>query len=327
MHLIGVLGAPSGPLSFLVVLSRPLTTPFALGADGILVVVVLLRLVALAPEASRARGVREAPREDLRWWRTAAFLGGAVLLFAAVGSGLARYEGRPSVLVVQHVLLMMAAPPLLVVGRSRRACRAPDPRVPDVPSRPARVLRILQGVTSWPLYYGSMAAFFLTPVLGDSVRDPVLLDLVDCWFVAVGLLFFSGFTGRARTGTERTYGFRIAALLAGAPLETAVGLALVLWPRPLIAGTALTETHTAGLVLWIASMAASGAVLGAILVRWVLDDSRRGAEIDLLLDARPGTGVTPATTTVSTAIAAATGGGDGAGFGERVSTADFRAVR
>lgn len=297
MHIIGVLDAPSGPLSFVVVLTRPLTTPFALGADGVLLAGVAAYLLGIL--RSRGRSSREGGDATVGAppWSTAAFLGGVLLLFAAVGSGLAHYQDRPSVLVVQHVFLMMSAPPLLVAGRPLRAWLAAS-RGPSGAPGPsgtstsradghgaAGVLHAAQGVISWPLYYGSMAAFFLTPLLGASVRDPVLLDLVECWFVVVGLVFFSSFTVQAGGRGSRSYGFRIAALLAGAPLETAVGIAMILWPRPMIAGTALGATHAAGLVLWIASMVAGGAVLGAVLVQWVLDDARRGAEIDLLLDA------------------------------------------
>lgn len=301
MHIIGVLDAPSGPLSVVDVLSRPLTTPFALSADGVLLVALAAYLVG----CRRIRGANPAPVASEasaahRWpgWRALAFAGGVILLFVAVASGLARYQSRPSVLVIQHVLLMMAAPPLLVAGRplcpwaaAWRAPRQLDPKgatseaATQEPGSMVRVLRAVQGVISWPLYYGSMAVFFLTPVLADSVREPATLDAIECWFVAMGLLFFSGFTGRTRSGAPRSYGFRIAALLAGAPLETAVGMALVLWPRPVVAGTTLAATHSAGIVLWVASMCASGAVLGAVLVQWCLDDARRGAEIDLLLDA------------------------------------------
>lgn len=283
MALIGVLDEPSGPLSFVVVCTRPLTSPFALCADGVVLAVVAAYLVGT--RRHRGGDHAESDRSTGRWprWRALAFSGGAVLLFAAVGSGLARYENRPSVLVVQHVLLMMAAPPMIIAGRPLRAWRSPRRPAPDPPRRAVRVLRTVQGVASWPLYYGAMAAFFLTPLLAASVRDPGLLALVDCSFVAVGLVFFSTFFGPGPRGRPRSYTFRIAAILVGAPLETALGLALVLWPRPLIPGTVLAATHTAGLVLWIASMAASGAVLGAVLVQWVLEDARRGAEVDLLL--------------------------------------------
>lgn len=289
MPLTGVLHALSGPLSFVVVLTRPLTSPFALCADGVLLAAVSAYLVATHRYregnggCGGARGERDSATACWPRWRTLAFLGGAALLFAAVGSGLARYQGRPSVVVVQHVLLMMAAPPMVVAGRPLRVWRSWYRPGSEAAGRPIRVLRAVQGVVSWPLYYGAMAAFFLTPLLATSARDPALLDLVECWFVAVGLLFFSALSGVAPRGAPRGYGFRIAALLVGAPLETAVGVALVLWPRPVIPGTALAATHSAGLVLWIASMAAGGVVFGAVLVQWVLEDARRGEELDLLL--------------------------------------------
>ncbi len=164
MHLIGVLDAPSGPLSFVIVLTWPLMSPFALGADGVLLVVVSTYLVAVSTYCvgSRRRageGKGECDGSVVHWpvWRSAAFVGGALLVFTAVGSGLARYQSRPSVLVVQHVLLMMAAPPLLVVGLPVGAWRAPRRRAPEATTRPS-----VRSTT--PLYYAALLRRSTTPL-------------------------------------------------------------------------------------------------------------------------------------------------------------------
>lgn len=270
---------PSGPLALGIVVGHPSVTAFALVADA---------LVVAAAGLYVAGAWRQGREGDGHWspWRVASFLGGLVCIYVAVGSGLAHYTARPSVVVVQHVLLMMAAPPLLVLGRpmavlagvrSRHADRAYDPKM--APSRG-------RGLGVWTLYYGSMAAFFLTPLFPRSLHDPVLLGGSELWFTAVGLGFSAyvvGGTGTTATGRP-IYWTRIVAVLAGAPVETAVGLALILWPRPLAAGVSLGTTHTAGLVLWAGGMLTSGLALAYVLGLWCLDDMRRGAQLDLLMD-------------------------------------------
>jgi putative membrane protein len=276
---------PSGPLALGIVVGHPSATAFALVADALVVAAAGLYVAGVWRRGREGAG---------HWspWRVASFLGGLVCTYVAVGSGLAHYTARPSVVVVQHVLLMMAAPPLLVLGRpkvvlagvrSRQADPACDPKM--TPSR-GRGRGRGRGLGVWTLYYGSMAAFFLTPLFPRSLHDPALLDGSELWFTAVGLAFSAyvvGSTGTTATGRP-IYWSRIVAVLAGAPVETAVGLALLLWPRPLAAGVSLGTTHTAGLVLWAGGMLTSGLALAYVLGLWCLDDMRRGTQLDLLMD-------------------------------------------
>jgi len=116
---------------------------------------------------SRERISENLPRVR-KWapWCGAAFVAGMVVLFKAVGSGLARYDDRPSVIVVQHVLLMMVAPPLVVLGRpvqrgstvrpqydllSPNRWGASQSRWGDAAPRGslAGILRVAQGLVSW----------------------------------------------------------------------------------------------------------------------------------------------------------------------------------
>lgn len=263
----GALGNLSGPVSLAVVVGRPASTAFALAADALL----------MAAAGAHVVDVRRRTRAGTRrWspWRSAAFAIGLLLVYVAVGSGLARYDARPSVVVAQHVLLMMAAPPLLVLGgvEARAALRAPRGR--------------RWGLAVWTAYYGSMAGFFLTPLFPQSLHDPLLLEGSELWFGVVGLVFSTLVVGgRPGAAHGAPYWLRIVAILGGAPAETAVGLTLLLWPHQLAPGVGLAATHTAGLVLWAGGMLTSGLSLAYVLGLWCLDDSRRSAGLDGVLDA------------------------------------------
>ena len=287
-------------MALTVVVGHPETTAFALGVDAVLAIAAVAAVVGagrLRRMGAHGAGSDTGPlRQGLSPWRTASFLAGLVLVYVAVGSGLGAYATRPSVVVAQHVLLMMAAPPLLVLGRPgawshavvsvghHRGGRNGAP-VPDaVWSEPvAGPRRWPLGV--WVLYYGSMAAFFLTPLFPRSLHDPSLRDVTEIWFTSVGLAFSGFVVGGACAPGRPPFWVRILAILAGAPVETAMGLALLLWPHPLAPGVSLATTHTAGLVLWTGGMLTSGLSLAYVLGLWVLDDSRRGRELDQLFDA------------------------------------------
>jgi cytochrome c oxidase assembly factor CtaG len=263
------------------ILERPRTTAFALGVDAALAAAVLSYLWGL--RITGPGGDRRC-RPQLR---AASFLFGALLVYVAIGSGLAAYQGRPSIVVVQHVLLMMAAPPFLVLGRPRDAWAAlgrTSPRGTLPSGRTGGGPSMWTGLVVWVLYYGSMAAYFLTALMPDSVRHPDLLAATQLWFVAVGVLFFSVVLGGGRAGRPAGYGTRIVSLLAGTPVESAVGIALVLWRHPILAGVSLSATHTSGLVLWISSMLTSGLALAIVVAQWCIDDSRRGEQNDPLVD-------------------------------------------
>jgi cytochrome c oxidase assembly factor CtaG len=255
----GLLVAGPANVTLQGMVGHPRTDPFALCVDAALLLLAV----------SYAAGVRRDPPRDAGARAAAvSYACGLLCLYLSLGSGFAADQvAHPSVDVAQHVLLMMVAPPLLVLGRPRRA-------VPLELGTVRTVWRAMSGVASWPLYYGSMAAYFLTPCYGASLHHPVLLDATQMGFVVVGLLFWAGLVGQGRGGLPRSSAFRLAAVIGGMPVETAMGLALVLWPRPLTPGETLAGTHAAGLLLWLASMFTSGVALAVLLVQWCVADSR-----------------------------------------------------
>jgi cytochrome c oxidase assembly factor CtaG len=255
----GLLVAGPANITLQGIVGHPRTDPFALCVDAAASLLAVSYAAGLRRDPARDAGARAS---------VVSFAFGLLCLYLSLGSGFAAGQyAHPSVDVAQHVLLMMVAPPLLVLGRPRR--------VLPLELGPLRTAwRRMSGIASWPLYYGSMAAYFLTPCYGASLRHPALLDATQTGFVVVGLLFWSGLVGQGRDGRPRSPAFRLAAVIGGMPVETAMGLALLLWPRPLMAGETLSATHAAGLLLWLASMFTSGVALAVLLVQWCVADSR-----------------------------------------------------
>ncbi len=266
-------------------LTKVQSDALALTMDGLIVAVAAVYVVASVTLRRRGR----------RWriGQTILFLSGLLAVFAALGSGLAAYDdGDIRAHVVQHVVLMMVAPPLLVLGRPLvlAAQAAPRPlQLQLVRLSGATTLRVLSGGAGWALFYGSMVLYFLTPIFALSVRDDTFHEATHAWFLVVGLCFWFGLVGEA--AARRSAATRLAAVVAGMSVETALGLALLMWPRPLSPVDTLARTHTAGQILWISCMLVSGTASAGLLVEWAAADERAVRR----LERRPAAEPQPAT--------------------------------
>jgi putative membrane protein len=136
-------------------------------------------------------------------WRAAGFYAGLVALVAALDSPIAAYDDRLfSVHMAQHLLLMMVAPPLLVLGRpwllvwqplplgfrrtvarqlAQRSWSSPLRRAGRFVTRPAPAFVLASGV---------MVAWHL-PVLYDAtVRSTAIHDLEHALFFLTAIVFW-----------------------------------------------------------------------------------------------------------------------------------------
>jgi putative copper resistance protein D len=168
---------------------------------------------------------------------------------------------------VQHVLLIMVAPPLLVYGR-------PVTLLLHAVHNPwhSRVKRLLRSACSraltWPaaataLYAVVVAGTHTPPVMGLVLRDGAAHDGEHLLYLAAGYLFFLPVVGSEpvpwRLGTLGRY----LMLVAGMQVDSAVGV--LLWVQqhevfPAYARTArpaglspLADLHVGGMVMWAGS--------------------------------------------------------------------------
>src|ERR1700722_17749705 len=125
-----------------------------------------------------------------RWGggRTGAFLSGLVFCDLAFASPIAVLSGTYfQAHVLQHLILMVVAPPLLALG-------APSTLLLQTASRRTkeRWLRVLRSpsfamlshpVTVWFLYYGVMFAFFLTSLINTAMLHMWLMDVMNVVFL------------------------------------------------------------------------------------------------------------------------------------------------
>jgi putative copper resistance protein D len=237
--------------------------------------------------------VRVARRHPARpWpaWRTAAFLAGRAVVVLALQSGIGSYD---DVLfwdhMVQHLMLIMVAPPLLIVGQPitllLHASRNP------LHSWAKRVLRSpVASFLTWPVfgfaaYAAAIVVLHLTSVASLIARNQVAHDAEHVVFLAVGYLFFLPIIGSEPIRWRLTYPARLLLLFLIMPVDTFTGLVLgygnhgtpglPVGARPAWAGTAVQDLHAGGAAMWVAGDALMFATMMIVFWMWSTDSRAR----------------------------------------------------
>ena len=226
-------------------------------------------------------------------WRGASFYSGLTVAALAIGSPIDAYADRLFwVHMVQHVLLMMVAPPLLLLGRPwprllrplPLGVRRPIARTALAGPGLAPVRRAFRWLAS-PLpafvaFNGTLLVWHL-PVLYDlTLRDGPVHDLEHALFFATALLFWvhllPGTSGRPQLTDAARAVYGTAALLVSWILAIVLGLAT----EPLYnayAGlahrpgglSALADQQLAAGVMWVPGSVPYCIVLVVAALRWL----------------------------------------------------------
>lgn len=250
-----------------------------------------LALVALAVDLGVAAwyvmAVRRLAGRGRQWsrWRTLAFLGGLAVVVVAVNSGVASYDDSVfSVHVVQHLLLMSTAPPLLALG-------APVTLALQAGKRPTttRLLWILHSVPVRVISHPAVAlglatvtmyAYFLTPIYRFSLAHPLFHDYTHLHFLVAGCLYWWPLVGLDPMANRIGYPARMALLGVAIPFNTFLGIAIMNQSQPIAAAHTLADTHTGGALLWGLGELFTLAALAIIFVAWMHADEREAARAD-----------------------------------------------
>lgn len=246
---------------------------------------------AVASSAGYGLGVRRiAGRWPIR--RTASFLAGVVCVVLALQSGIDAYDDRMlSVHMVQHMLLLLVAPPLLLGGRPAvLALRSLSPRprrsfahVLDSTRRytgPIPVLAFFGGVvvlTHLPSFYNA------------TLRDPALHNCEHALYLVAGLLMWSPLLDadpapRHRLNGLAKLGYLIVAMmpmaLVGAYLNRHATLVYAAYgpPARALGISALDDQAQAGAIMWVVGNSIMVAVgLWSAVAAMVTEERRQAA--------------------------------------------------
>jgi putative copper resistance protein D len=223
--------------------------------------------------------------------RTVSFIAGLVALDAALQSPVATYTmDYFQAHVIQHLLLMVIAPPLLAMGAPMTLALQTSSRRTKVRllrilnSRPFRVLT--HPLPVWILYYVTMFAFFLTVAINFAMLHMWVMDLVNvAFFFASTLFWWPVIAIDPIPHWQMGHGARLASLLIGVPVESFLALALLTDVRPVASMYSLSSTHSGAAILWIGAELFTVLALIPVFVQWVRFEERKAARYDAQRDA------------------------------------------
>jgi cytochrome c oxidase assembly factor CtaG len=255
-----------------------------------------LYLLGARPSIRSRRRRRAWPRR-----RTAAFLAGLATIALALESGLDGYaEDLLSIHMVQHLLLILVAPPLLLAGAPiTLALRA------ATPARRRALAGILRGRPIAGLSHPAagllaigavMFATHLTPLFGLALTHPAVHVAEHMLYLGSGLLFWSVLIAPGPR-LRRLDGLgEVVYLLLATPLMSVIGVILetdgspryteYLAPARRLGVSALADQRLAGALMWVAGTLVMGAIALVVAWRSMTTEERRAAARESYADQR-----------------------------------------
>jgi cytochrome c oxidase assembly factor CtaG len=233
-----------------------------------------------------ARVRREHPARPWPPWRTGLFLAGLAVIVISLQSGIGTYD---DVLfwdhMVQHLLLIMVVPPLLIFGQPLtlllHASRNP------LHTWVKQILRSrLASFLTWPVfgfaaYAAAIVVLHLTAAANLIARNDVAHEAEHVVFLVVGYLFFLPIIGSEPIKWRLSYPTKLILLFLIMPVDTFTGLVLgyanrgtpglPLGPRPSWAGTVTGDLHAGGAAMWVGGDGLMFVMMMIVFLMWSTD--------------------------------------------------------
>lgn len=233
-------------------------------------------------------GVRRMRR--LGGWprrRTWCFLAGLGVVLLATCSSIAVYDmAMFSVHMLGHLMLVMVAPPLLVLGRPLTLTRESR-----LGATRARIERRLAGrvATFWfsppvalACYTVVIVGTHLTGLMNVIMSRPWAGQLEHAVYLAVGFQFFCAVLGDEPLRWRLSMPARQALLAVAMAVDTFTGVILLQSTQAIsMSGMApqhvlpLAQTHLGGAIMWVGGDAIMALVMIGIAVNWLRDPAVR----------------------------------------------------
>ncbi|GEM00460.1 cytochrome c oxidase assembly protein [Cellulomonas terrae] len=266
----------------------------------------LLPAVGIVLALLYVSGVVRLARAGRRWsyGPTASFLAGCALLVVVTGAGIEGYGYEMfSVFMFQQLTLMMAIPPLLVLGRpGTLLLRAvPHGRVGRVVllsarralrSMPARVA-LHPGFTI-PLFLLSFYGLYLSDFAAWALASWGGHIALEVTFLVAGVLFTAPVLSTDPLPLAQGHAGRAADMIVEMPLHAFFGVIVMMATRPLIGAFThppaswgvdlVADQGVAGGLAWSYGELPSLIVLLIIFARWQRDDAHRAQSADRDID-------------------------------------------
>jgi putative membrane protein len=226
--------------------------------------------------------------------RSRSFYAGIGVLAFALLSPLDVYSDYLlSVHMVQHLLLTMVAPPLLLLGAPiTLALRTAGPsgRATMASLLRGRIVRVVGNpLLGWMLFVGTLWVTHLPAFYDATLRNLGLHAAEHLAYVSTALLFWRPLVGKD-PGPSLSHPARLFSMFLLMPQMTFLGLAIYSSNRPLyshyiltslrLGTTAVGDQHLAGAIMWTSGMLFMVPAMAIELFDWMRKDDRDAARFD-----------------------------------------------
>jgi putative membrane protein len=260
---------------------------FAAGAAGLALYAVAVR-----------RYNRRHPARPFPPVRAAAFAAGTVVTAASLGPPLDPLSAWfLSFHMVQHLLLMLVAAPLLLLGTPVRLARQSGVAAIERAAGWCAHSRWLRVVTwppaAWCLYAAVLVGSHFSPLYEAALEHPPVHVLEHLLYFTAALAFWYPVVGLDPSPWRMGYGLRLLYLAAALPVQPMVGVALysaprVLYPhyaiaaavRGLAASAALADQQNGGVVMWLGGGFPMVIALLLVAAAWAAEERRMADHLD-----------------------------------------------
>lgn len=237
-------------------------------------------VVAVLLVAGYLVAMRRLARQGSRWpgRATAAFLTGVAILLVSVHSSIEVY-GRALLWVhmIQHLLLIMVVPVLLIWGQPIRLVRGALRRDPaPAPGRMSRWLTF--PVATSVLYAAVLVVTHLTGFPEAMATQPWVHGAEQAVYLISGYLLFLPLVGAEVSPWQVPHVVRFALLALAMGADTLVGVALMLTDRALAPSTMLLrpewgpdllqDQSAAGAIMWVGGDLLMAVLMLLVAVQW-----------------------------------------------------------
>jgi putative membrane protein len=237
-------------------------------------------------------GGRDFRRGSHQPWRTASFVAGLLTIVIALESPIDTYADQLFwVHMLQHVLLLTVAPPLILLGRPwPRMWRALPLRSRTAIGRTlarsrwtAPVRALARPWPAWVLFNVTFVAWHIPAAYNLTLNSNPVHDLEHAMFFFTGLLFWARVIDSGPLRPRLLWPTRIAYVVSAMVVGWVLAITLVLVPHPLYPHyamlarrpggiSALTDQQLAGGVMWVLGSVSYTVAMMMGVYRWLEPD-------------------------------------------------------